>query len=292
MLRYSGADQLQRLRELDALAADRAKDPVQLGALERSDREAEIEDWLGAHGMRVGELAASLAGLGVRRHDLDAIGVVFGSEGLPVVVEWLALKSTVYTLLTEITVGTNRIVELVRALKRYTYMDQAPVQDVDLRGGLDDTLVILQNKLKHGVTVVREYDPDLPPIQSYAGELNQVWTNLIDNAIDAMKGAGTLTIRARRAGEWVEVQFEDDGPGVPDEIRSKIFDPFYTTKPPGEGTGLGLAISRNIIVKKHRGQFELESTPGCTRFTVRLPIGIEPAAQAVAPGDARTPEEG
>lgn len=293
MLRYSGAHQLQRLRELDALAADRAKDPMQLGPLERGDREAALEDWLDAHGMPVGEIAASLAGLGVVPPDLDAIGDVFGSEGLPVVVEWLALKSSVYALLTEIVVGTNRIVELVRALKRYTYMDQAPVQDVDLRSGLDNTLIILHNKLKHGVTVVREYDADLPPIQAYASELNQVWTNLIDNAIDAMEGEGTLTIRARRAGDWVEVEFEDDGPGVPPEIRTKLFDPFFTTKPPGEGTGLGLAISRNIVVKKHRGQFDLESQPGCTRFTVRLPIGLEPGDATTGEHDvARQPGEG
>jgi signal transduction histidine kinase len=170
----------------------------------------------------------------------------------------------------------------VRALKMYTYMDQAPVQDVDVRQGLENTLVILHNKLKQGVTVVREFDPHLPLIHAYASELNQVWTNLIDNAIDAMQGEGALTIRARRAGDWVEVQFEDDGPGVPADLRSKLFDPFFTTKAPGEGTGLGLAISRNIIVKKHGGRFELESRPGRTRFTVLLPIGVGPGD---APGD-------
>jgi signal transduction histidine kinase len=220
--------------------------------------------------------------LGLVRDDVDALGKVFGAEGLPVVVEWLGLKSAIYALLSEIVVGTNRIVELVRALKMYTYMDQAPVQDVDVRQGLENTLVILHNKLKQGVTVVREFDPHLPLIHAYASELNQVWTNLIDNAIDAMQGEGALTIRARRAGDWVEVQFEDDGPGVPADLRSKLFDPFFTTKAPGEGTGLGLAISRNIIVKKHGGRFELESRPGRTRFTVLLPIGVGPGD---APGD-------
>lgn len=268
---------LEKLRELDALAAARAHEPVPLGAVERSDREAELEEWLDTHDVRSGgDLAASIVDLGLVRDDVDALGEVFGAEGLPVVVEWLGLKSAIYGLLSEIVVGTNRIVELVRALKMYTYMDQAPVQDVDVREGLENTLVILHNKLKHGVTVVREFDPDLPSIHAYASELNQVWTNLIDNAIDAMQGEGSLTIRARRAGDWVEVQFEDDGPGVPADLRSKLFDPFFTTKAPGEGTGLGLAISRNIIVKKHGGRFELESRPGRTRFTVLLPIGGEP----------------
>jgi PAS domain S-box-containing protein len=285
--------QLVRLRELDRLAADRGNDPVQLGAVERSDREDEFEEWLDENGVSTGgELATSLVNLGLVRDDLESLRDMFGDYALPVVAEWLGLKSSVYALLSEIVVGTSRIVELVRALKMYTYMDQAPVQDVDLRAGLDNTLVILHNKLKHGVTVVREYEADLPPVQAYASELNQVWTNLIDNAIDAMGGEGTLTLRARRAGEWVELQFEDDGPGIPPGIRTKIFDPFFTTKPPGEGTGLGLAISRNIVVKKHGGRFDLESRPGCTRFTVRLPIGVAPVDDAGRHDDARQTEEG
>lgn len=284
---------LDKLRELDALAARRARDPVELGAVERSDREAEVEDWLERYDVRSGgDLAASIVNLGVTRDGLDELGMVFGDERLPVVVEWLGLKSAIYALLSEIVVGTNRIVELVRALKMYTYMDQTPVQDVDVRTGLDDTLVILHNKLKHGVRVVREFDADLPLIQAYASELNQVWTNLIDNAIDAMGGQGTLTLRARRAGDRVEVQVEDDGPGVPADIRSKLFDLFFTTKAPGEGTGLGLAISRNIIVKKHGGEFDLESRDGCTRFTVRLPIGVAPDGETGAPAGAMQQEEG
>lgn len=284
---------LDRLRELDALAARRARDPIDLGPVERSDREAEVEDWLERYDVPSGgDLAASIVDLGITRDGLDELGRVFGDDGLPVVVEWLGLKSAIYALLSEIVVGTNRIVELVRALKMYTYMDQTPVQDVDVRSGLDDTLVILHNKLKHGVRVVREFDADLPLIQAYASELNQVWTNLIDNAIDAMRGEGTLTLRARRAGDRVEVQVEDDGPGVPADIRSKLFDLFFTTKAPGEGTGLGLAISRNIIVKKHHGEFELDSRDGCTRFTVRLPIDVAPELETGTPPDPRRLVEG
>ncbi|MFE5672095.1 PAS domain S-box protein [Agromyces sp. NPDC056523] len=288
--------QFDRLAELDALASERAYQPVRFAAVERSDREAELEEWLEARDVPSGfELAPSLVSLGVARDDLDELGDVFSDDELPVVVEWLGLKAAIYALLSEIVVGTNRIVELVRAMKTYTYMDQAPVQDVDVRSGLDNTLVILQNKLKRGVLVVREYDRDLPAIQAYASELNQVWTNLIDNATDAMEGVGTLTIRARRDGDWVEVQVEDDGRGVPADIRSKLFDPFFTTKPPGQGTGLGLAISRSIIVTKHHGQFDLDSRPGCTRFTVRLPMDFEPNREdgepEPAPDPAHPPEE-
>ena len=152
---------------------------------------------------------------------------------------------------------------------------------MDVRQGLDNTLIILHNKLKKGVTVVREYAEDLPLIQAYASELNQVWTNLIDNAIDAMDGKGTLTIRARREENWVQVDIEDDGVGVPEEIQAKIFDPFFTTKAPGQGTGLGLNISRSLVVQRHQGQISLGSRPGNTRFTVRLPVDFAPGDEVL-----------
>ena len=270
-------DKISRLQALDRLAADRAHLPAQLSALVRSDREGEFESWLDAHGVgSVGDLAPALVSLGFTRSDLDALAQDFADHELAVVTEWLGLKFLIYNLLSEVSIGTNRIAELVRALKTYTYMDQAPVQDVDVREGLDNTLIILHNKLKRGVTVVRAYADDLPVIQAYAGELNQVWTNLIDNAIDAMGGEGTLTVRAMRAGGWIEVDIEDDGPGIPADVVSKIFDPFFTTKPPGEGTGLGLNISRNIVVQKHLGELTVESEPGRTCFTVRLPIDLTP----------------
>jgi signal transduction histidine kinase len=151
------------------------------------------------------------------------------------------------------------------------------VQSVDVREGLDNTLIILHNKLKRGVTVEREYEDDLPLIQAYASELNQVWTNIIDNAIDAMDGEGTLIVRTRREDPWIVVEIEDNGPGIPGENQSKIFDPFFTTKGPGVGTGLGLNISRNLIVQKHHGQMSVESEPGRTCFSVRLPIDFNPS---------------
>jgi signal transduction histidine kinase len=146
-----------------------------------------------------------------------------------------------------------------------------------VRDGLDNTLIILHNKLKNGVTVIREYADNLPGIQAYAGELNQVWTNLIDNAIDAMDGEGTLIVRTRREDSWVVVEIEDNGKGIPEEHQPKIFDPFFTTKGPGVGTGLGLNISRNLVVQKHKGEISVKSRPGRTCFTVRLPIDFKPA---------------
>jgi signal transduction histidine kinase len=156
-------------------------------------------------------------------------------------------------------------------------MDQAPIQSVDVHEGLDNTLIIFQNKLKEGITVRREYAGDVPVIQAYGSELNQVWTNIIDNAIDAMAGEGTLVLRTRVENQLVNIEIEDNGPGISERIQTNIFDPFFTTKPPGEGTGLGLNISHNIIVQKHHGQISVSSEPGKTCFTVRLPIEGHPA---------------
>ena len=270
--------QLDTLRDLGLLAERRAREAVDLDALTRSDREADVEDWLSDHKVAsAGELAPALVSLDYTTDGLEGLAAAFDDEELAVAVEWLGLRFLISSLLSEVTVGTTRIADLVKALKSYTYLDQSPVQEVDLRRGLEDTLIMLNSKLKVGVTVVREYADDLPTIQAYAGELNQVWTNLIDNAVDAMNGQGTLSIRARRAGDLVEVEVEDDGPGIPPENRGRLFDTFFTTKPPGQGTGLGLAISRNIVVKRHHGELAVESTPGRTRFTVRLPLDAVPA---------------
>jgi signal transduction histidine kinase len=202
---------------------------------------------------------------------------MFMGAELAVALEWLAMRFAIFSLLSEVSVGTTRIVELVNALKTYTYLGQAPVQDVDVRLGLNDALIMLNGRLKGGVTVIREYADDLSTIRAYASELNQVWTNLVDNAIDAMRGQGSLIIRTRRAGEMVEVEVEDDGPGIPAEYVSKLFDPFFTTKPPGEGTGLGLAISRHIVVNRHHGELAVATSQGRTRFVVRLPTDVVPA---------------
>ncbi len=270
--------QIGKLSELDEIARRRSREPAALNALTRSDREAALEQWLQSRNIDTsGDLVPELVSFGYDQDDLDELAKFFTEPQFPVVIEWLSLKFVIHSLVREISIGTGRIVELVKALKTYTYMDQAPVQSVDVREGLDNTLIILHNKLKRGVTVVREYAEDLPVIQAYAGELNQVWTNIIDNAIDAMNGEGTLVVRARPEERWVVVEIEDDGPGIPAENLSKIFDPFFTTKGPGKGTGLGLNISRNLIVQKHLGQMSVKSAPGSTRFTVRLPMNFNPA---------------
>jgi signal transduction histidine kinase len=271
---------LKKVKELGQLARERAKQPVDLDAVTRSDRENELEEWLDAQGFEQSwELAPTLVKLGYDVRRLKSLAREFAGTRFPVVIEWLCCTYTIYSLLSDISLGTGRIAEIIKALKTYTYMDQAPVQTVDVHEGLDNTLVIFQNKLKSGIKVRREYAEDLPMIQAYGSELNQVWTNIIDNAIDSVDGEGTLVLRTRSDNRWIVVEIEDDGPGIPDSILSNIFDPFFTTKPPGEGTGLGLNISHNIIVQKHQGRIDVSSEPGKTRFTVRLPIEGKPAEQ-------------
>lgn len=185
---------------------------------------------------------------------------------------WLNYTVETELLMNEIEDSTTRISSLVGAAKQYSQIDRAPFQVVDVHELLDSTLQMLAGKLGPGVAVVKDYACDLPRIPVYPGELNQVWTNLIDNAASAMAGTGTLTVRTALDHEQVLVEFRDTGPGVPDDIRGRIFEPFFTTKPVGEGTGLGLDISWRIVVNKHHGDLQVESVPGDTRFRVRLPL--------------------
>jgi PAS domain S-box-containing protein len=272
-----GEKQLDEVLALEQLVRERAKRPADLDAVNRSDRESELEDWLGGQGVEnAWELAPTLVELGYDQSELQALSEDFTIDQFSIVIDWLNCTHTIHSLLSELSLGTGRISEIVKALKTYTYMDQAPIQSVDVREGLDNTLIILQSKLKAGITVHREYAGDLPPIQAYGSELNQVWTNIIDNAIDAMAGKGTLVLRTHTDDQWVVVEIQDDGPGIPEEIQNKIFDPFFTTKSPGEGTGLGLNISHNIIAQKHQGQISVVSEPGKTCFAVRLPARFYP----------------
>lgn len=274
-------NQWDKVMALDQLAKMGPKGTAGLNALARSDRESEMEVLLEEHGISDGwELAPTLVKLGYDQDGLRRLAENFTAQQFPVVIDWLSCTHAIHNLLAEISLGTGRIAEIVKALKTYTYMDQAPIQSVDLHEGLNNTLIILQNKLKTGITVHREYADGLPLIQAYGSELNQVWTNIIDNAIDAMEGQGTLVLRTRVEDPWVVVEIEDNGPGIPEEIQSKIFDPFFTTKPPGEGTGLGLNITRNLIVQKHEGQVAVSSVPGRTCFVIRLPITFSPAETA------------
>ena len=268
--------QLTSLLELDQLAQERAKEPVDLDSLDRSDIEYEIETWLEEQGFEAAwEAAPTLVNLGFEAGKLAALTAAFTIDQIPAVIASVSSTYTIYSLLEEMSQGAGRITEIVNALKSYTYLDQAPIQSVDVRQGLDNTLVMFRSKLKTGIVVHREYAADLPRIQAYGSELNQVWTNIIDNAIGAMGGQGEIWLRTRQEDPWVIVEIEDTGPGIPAEIQSKIFDPFFTTKPPGEGTGLGLNISHNIIVHKHNGKIALSSQPGKTCFEIRLPINGE-----------------
>ena len=183
----------------------------------------------------------------------------------------IAASVEVATLLNEIESGTSRISDLVCAIKEYTYMDQTPVQNVDIVKSLETTLTILNHKLKRGVVVQRDYERVPLLVNSFGSELNQVWTNIIDNAIDAMGGQGELRVRTYREDNYVVVEIADNGPGVPPDIRSHIFEPFFTTKEVGEGTGLGLDTVQRIV-KKHRGNIQVSSKPGDTRFQVWLPL--------------------
>jgi PAS domain S-box-containing protein len=275
----------ERLAELDRRAQERAGRPGGLDPMTRNDREREVEAWLEARGLKNSwELAPPLVELGYDTAQLAALARDFAPSRLPPVLAWLGSTYTTYSLLGEIAQGAGRIAEIVKALKTYSYMDRAPIQPVDVHEELDNTLVMLRGRLKTGVTVRKEYATDLPRIQAYAGELNQVWTNLIDNAVGAMAGRGEITLRTRREDPGVVVEIQDNGPGIPPEIQSKIFDPFFTTKPPGEGTGLGLNISHSIVVQKHRGKITVSSQPGKTCFQVRLPLDF--TAQQKAEGHA------
>jgi signal transduction histidine kinase len=265
--------QHDRISELEKEAEQRAKKPITLDPIARSDLEQEVEDWLDRNGVRdPWEHAPTLVAMGLCAAELDDLARSFDPSVTSIVIDYFGSRFTAYTLTQEIGHGTRRIEQIVKALKGYSYMDQAPVQSVDVREGLDDTLVMLSSRLRDGINVDCDYAEDLPRIQGYGSELNQVWTNLIDNAISAMGGKGALELKAYPEDDWVVVEVADSGPGIPTGAQDKIFDPFYTTKAPGEGTGLGLNISHGIIVEKHRGQISVNSKPGATRFTVKLPI--------------------
>jgi signal transduction histidine kinase/predicted CoA-binding protein len=267
-------------------AQEAAAKPPLLDALARSDRETDLEAWLDDNGIEnAWELAPILVDLGYDPDRLDSLRDIFEMEQLPAIIKWLGDTFSAYNLLHEISHGAVRISEIVKALKSYSYLDQAPVQAVDIHEGLDNTLLILRNKLKQNISVRREYADSLPKIQAYGSELNQVWTNLIDNAADALENIPNpeITIRTKWEGDFVVVEVADNGPGIPRDIQAKIYDPFFTTKPVGKGTGLGLNISYNIIVQKHRGDIRLNSRPGYTSFTVILPVGLEAAHASTLP---------
>lgn len=271
-LRDLSREQRRYLAELE-----RSWENRDLGAgmdtLERSDREQEIGEWLENRGVaQAWMLAPALVDAGCDLGVLKELETRFDRDPLDEVITRLAGSFTITRLAKEIESSTGRISELVRAIKEYSYMDQMPEQDIDIHEGIENTLIMLRHRLKQGIQVIREYDRSIPPICAYGSELNQVWTNLIENAIDAMNSNGELRVSTCREPAEVRVEIRDNGPGIPPEIRDRLFEPFFTTKPVGKGTGLGLDTVYRIV-RKHRGEVKVESKPGDTRFQVLLPVG-------------------
>lgn len=268
----SRKNQVDWLKDLFEEVFRRFESPVKLEALERIEMVEQLQSWLETNETeRAWEFAPAMVGFGWDSNSLERLKE---TSLFKLSLRWLGVACLTMELLTEIQQATGRISQIVQAMKSYTYLDQAPLLEVDVHEGLENTLVILQHKLKHGIHVKRDYASGLPHIEAYASELNQVWTNIIDNAVDAMNGRGEISLRTYADDDHVIVELTDNGPGIPEEIRPHIFEPFFTTKPPGQGTGLGLHISHDIIVNRHHGQLLVESQPGRTKFTAILPMRI------------------
>src|SRR6478672_643488 len=264
---------LQTLIKFQDEAAQKVADAPKLTALESADREDDISDWLEDHGVGHGfEIASTFVAAGIDGDWLDLVANAAPPDSLSGALHWLYYTIDTELLMKEITDSTTRISTLVDAAMQYSQMDRSPFQTVDLHDLLDSTLVMLARKIPPGVHVVKEYDESLAPVPSYPAELNQVWTNLIDNAVQAMGDTGTLTITTHHDDEYATVKISDTGPGIPDDIKDRIFEPFFTAKPIGHGTGLGLDIAWRIVVNKHRGYLKVMSEPGSTTFVVRLPL--------------------
>jgi signal transduction histidine kinase len=286
--RYEPATLETLIKQQERAAEQVAKAPT-LSPIEAADREDAVADWLDGHGIDGGwSLAPVFVQAGLDAGWLDQIAACVDEATLDGAVRWLNYTVETELLMNEIEDSTTRISSLVGAAKQYSQIDRAPFQVVNVHDLLDSTLVMLAGKVGGGITVVKDYDPSLPTISGYPAELNQVWTNLIDNAVDAMGGTGTLTVRTALDRGQVLVEFGDTGPGVPAEIRDRIFEPFFTTKEVGEGTGLGLDISWRIVVNKHHGDLRVESEPGNTRFQVCLPIN-PPETELDTPAERKEP---
>jgi signal transduction histidine kinase len=275
---------LTALMRLQEDAAARVPKAPALSPLEASDREDTLTDWLDEQGVINGwELAPVFTQAGLDVAWLDQVAATMADSSadsltLDSTFRWIGYTVETELLMNEIEDSVTRISTLVGAAKQYSQLDRAPYQVVDVHELLDSTLLMLGGKMGDGITVVKDYDRGLPRIPAYPGELNQVWTNLIDNAVSAMDGTGTLTVRTALDSGQLLVEFADTGPGIPEDIQQRIFEPFFTTKPVGQGTGLGLDISWRIVVNRHHGDLRVQSQPGDTRLQVRLPL--------TAPADA------
>ena len=273
---------LEQLVQIQEKAVEQVAKAPTLTPMEASDREDALSDWFDDHAVRNGwEIAPTFVQAGLTADWLDEVDAIVGPDVLEGAVRWINYSVESELLMNEIEDSVTRISSLVQSAKQYSQLDRAPYQVIDVHELLDATLLMLSAKIGKGITVVKDYDRSLPQIPAYASELNQVWTNTIDNAVQAMAGQGTLTLRTAREDDVLLVEIGDTGPGIPDDIKDRIFEPFFTTKPVGEGTGLGLDISWRIVVKKHHGDLKVISQPGDTRFQVRLPL-VPPTEPAPA----------
>jgi signal transduction histidine kinase len=286
-------EQLAGLIEIQERTAERVAKAPALSPLEAADREDLLTDWLEDHGCdNAWQIAPTFVQAGLDVDWLDQVAVAVDEEILPNSIGWLNYTIETELLMNEIEDSTTRISNLVDAAKQYSQLDRAPYRVVDVHELLDSTLLMLSAKIGQDIRVVKEYDRTVPPVPAYPAELNQVWTNLIDNAVSAMKdgegdGHGTLTVRTALDHEQLLVEFRDTGTGIAPEIKNRIFDPFFTTKPVGQGTGLGLDISWRIVVNKHHGSMRVESQPGDTRFQVLLPLTAETPEESETPVEAQ-----
>jgi signal transduction histidine kinase len=271
-------ENLQHLVAASRDALERSAKASAIDHLERSDRADAVVIWLETHGVAAAwELAPTFASAGVDTVWLEEFAGKLPAASHADALGWLEARLNLKSLLGQVEQSTGRIAELVKAVKSYSYMDQSPMQEVDIHDGLESTLTMLGHKLKN-VTLVRAYDRSVPRIMAYGSELNQVWTNLIDNAIHAVNGTGKICVGTCSEDDQLVVEIVDNGPGIPPEVQSHLFEPFFTTKPVGTGTGLGLIISNRIVADRHGGEIEFESRPGETRFKVRLPLKREPSS--------------
>lgn len=257
---------------LDALRREINPSAVNTDPMAAADREEALTHWLERRGIESSwRIAPTLAGAGFEVDWCERAGKVLTGDTLEPGLVWVASALSTAALLAEMKESTSRVSALVAAVKSYSQLDRASAQIIDVADGIESTLVMLAHKLRGGVTVVRDYGADVPRIEANAGELNQVWTNLIDNAIDAMDGHGTLRIVTRADRDAVVVEIVDSGPGMAPEVQAHAFEPFFTTKDVGKGTGLGLDISRRIVVERHGGEITIDKRPGETVLRVRLP---------------------
>ena len=266
------AEQRKAILHFERQALQQTQAAVMIDSLVQSEKEEEITTWLEKRGIPDAiRLAEVLSETALEVSWLESFHQRTGDVAFPDALRRIVWHVLVRRLAKEVESSTGRISDLVRAIKEYSYMDQAPVQEIDLHQGLESTLVMLKYKLKHGIEVQKQFDLTLPFVHAHGSELNQVWTNLIDNAADAMKNGGKLTIRTMLDGTCAVIEIADTGHGIPPEIQNKIFEPFFTTKKMGEGTGLGLDTVYRIV-RKHHGSVRVESQPGNTRFFVRIPF--------------------